>query len=71
MTALSAGIALIPLVLSHGESGKKILSPVAIASQVVSFPAPSLDSLSRLLSFIFSVAKQQRKTCKSNTKTML
>lgn len=31
MTAFSAGIALIPLVLATGESGKEILSPVAIA----------------------------------------
>ncbi|GAA5129371.1 efflux RND transporter permease subunit [Luteolibacter yonseiensis] len=30
MTALSAGIALIPFVLSRGEPGKEILSPVAI-----------------------------------------
>jgi CzcA family heavy metal efflux pump len=31
MTALSAGIALIPLVLSPGEPGKEILHPVAVA----------------------------------------
>lgn len=31
MTAFSAGIALIPLVLAAGQSGKEILSPVAIA----------------------------------------
>jgi Cu/Ag efflux pump CusA len=31
MTALSAGIALIPLVLSAGEPGKEILHPVAVA----------------------------------------
>lgn len=31
MTAFSAGLALIPLVLAQGESGKEILSPVAIA----------------------------------------
>jgi len=31
MTAFSAGLALIPLVLATGESGKEILSPVAIA----------------------------------------
>ena len=31
MTAFSAGIALIPLVLAEGQSGKEILSPVAIA----------------------------------------
>jgi len=31
MTAFSAGIALIPLVLAKGESGKEILSPIAIA----------------------------------------
>ncbi len=31
MTAFSAGIALIPLVLANGQSGKEILSPVAIA----------------------------------------
>ena len=31
MTAFSAGIALIPLVLAEGESGKEILSPIAIA----------------------------------------
>lgn len=31
MTAFSAGIALIPLVLASGESGKEILSPIAIA----------------------------------------
>ena len=31
MTAFSAGIALIPLVLAQGESGKEILSPIAIA----------------------------------------
>jgi Cu/Ag efflux pump CusA len=30
MTALSAGIALIPFVLSMGEPGKEIISPVAI-----------------------------------------
>lgn len=30
MTALSAGIALIPFVLSYGEPGKEIISPVAI-----------------------------------------
>ena len=30
MTALSAGIALIPLVLSAGEPGKEILHPVAV-----------------------------------------
>jgi CzcA family heavy metal efflux pump len=31
MTALSAGIALVPLVLSPGEPGKEILHPVAVA----------------------------------------
>ncbi len=31
MTAFSAGLALIPLVMAQGESGKEILSPVAIA----------------------------------------
>ena len=31
MTALSAGIALIPLILSPGEPGKEILHPVAVA----------------------------------------
>ncbi len=31
MTAFSAGLALIPLVIASGESGKEILSPVAIA----------------------------------------
>ena len=31
MTAFSAGLALIPLVLASGESGKEILSPIAIA----------------------------------------
>jgi Cu/Ag efflux pump CusA len=31
MTALSAGIALIPLVLAPGEPGKEILHPVAVA----------------------------------------
>jgi len=31
MTALSAGIALIPLVLSAHEPGKEILHPVAVA----------------------------------------
>jgi len=31
MTAFSAGIALIPLVLAEGQSGKELLSPVAIA----------------------------------------
>ena len=30
MTALSAGIALIPFVIAMGEPGKEILSPVAI-----------------------------------------
>jgi Cu/Ag efflux pump CusA len=30
MTALSAGIALIPLVLAAGEPGKEILHPVAV-----------------------------------------
>ena len=30
MTALSAGIALIPLVLAAGEPGKEILHPIAI-----------------------------------------
>jgi Cu/Ag efflux pump CusA len=30
MTALSAGIALVPLVLSAGEPGKEILHPVAV-----------------------------------------
>ena len=31
MTALAAGIALIPLVLAPGEPGKEILHPVAVA----------------------------------------
>ena len=31
MTALSAGIALIPLVFAAGEAGKEILHPVAVA----------------------------------------
>jgi Cu/Ag efflux pump CusA len=31
MTALSAGIALVPLVLSPGDPGKEILHPVAVA----------------------------------------
>ena len=30
MTALSAGIALIPLVLAAGEPGKEVLNPVAV-----------------------------------------
>jgi Cu/Ag efflux pump CusA len=30
MTALSAGIALVPLLLSAGEPGKEILHPVAV-----------------------------------------
>ena len=30
MTALSAGIALVPLVLAAGEPGKEILHPVAV-----------------------------------------
>jgi Cu/Ag efflux pump CusA len=50
MTALSAGIALVPLLLAANEPGKEILHPVAvvIVGGLVSRSRPWLDPSSHL-----------------------
>ena len=62
MTALSAGLAVIPLILGGGEPGKEILSPVAVVIFGGLISATLFDAvLTPILSF--ATARSLSSTC--------
>ena len=72
MTALTSGIALIPLVLAAGEPGKEILYPVATVSLGGLISAALLDFFVRpALFWLFGLKEAERVVNESNTEVAL
>lgn len=72
MTALTSGIALIPLVLAAGEPGKEILYPVATVSLGGLISSALLDFFVRpALFWLFGLKEAERVVNESNTEVAL
>lgn len=67
MTALSAGCALIPLILGLGEQGKEILAPVAITIFGGLFSSTLLDAVLTPVLFRAAAAKPLRRLREQHT----